>query len=72
VGAGCERDLYTLAERLGDRELLAAIDELERALYAPEATPWRGDALLAAVRRLRQQPAHQQTAPDLALYPGGE
>ncbi|MAC33653.1 MAG: hypothetical protein CME38_08630 [Haliea sp.] len=72
VGAGCERDLYTLAERLGDRELLAAIDELERALYAPVATPWHGDALLAAVRRLRQQPARQQAAPDLALYPGGE
>lgn len=72
VGTDSEGDLYSLAERLGDRELLAAIDELERALYAPVATPWRGDALLAAVQRLQQKPARQQAAPDLALYPGGE
>ncbi len=54
-----------------DGELAAELDRLNAALYSRTGDPWRGDALRACVKRLRQQHRKAGRSPedDLTLYP---
>lgn len=70
---GDEPDLTldSFASHSGDARLRAAIDTLNRALYAGAAADWRGDELAALARELRQ-PLRKRVAdetPALSLYP---
>ncbi len=47
--------LAEIARRSDSAELSAALEALERSLYAVDATPWQGDALALALKACRKQ-----------------
>ena len=66
------RNLMGLANRLADAELRAELAILDRALYAGDEAPWRGEALWQRARKglVRPAPARPRKRDDLpVLYP---
>ena len=66
------RSLQELAKHLANAELRAELARLDRALYAPDQDPWRGEPLWQRARKglVRPAPPRLQKAGDLpVLYP---
>ena len=66
------RSLQELANRLANAELHAELASLDRALYASDQEPWRGEPLWQLARKgpLRPAPARPEKEDDLpVLYP---
>jgi hypothetical protein len=66
------RTLVALARRLADTPLRDELESLDRTLYAPQPTAWRGQRLWQEARRGLARPAPEEPEPDEdlpALYP---
>ncbi len=61
------RSLMGLAERLPDAQLRAQLETLDRALYAPNQEPWRGEPLWQRARTHLVRPAATQPTNDDGL-----
>ncbi len=70
-GFSTRSGLQGFAESHNEAALSAALSELDACLYRSETnTPWRGDALLASLKSVRNQPPASHNPQDgLSLYP---
>lgn len=61
--------LQSLCERLGSEELTAAVETLERSLYAGQGENWAGGPLALALKRARKRRRGEDAGAESALPP---
>lgn len=61
--------LQSLCERLGSEELEAAVESLERSLYAGHSENWAGGSLALVLKKVRKRHGREDMSPGSALPP---